>query len=306
MKNRSIKLNQSEMPLVGFGTYLISNEDAESVIYQAIEIGYRHIDTAQGYFNEEGIGKAITSAISKNIIKREDIYITTKLWPGNEAWGDKPKNYDDSIKAFDESLQKLKVDYIDLYLIHAPFAEKERVDQWKALIHLQKIGKIKDIGVCNYNIKHFEEIKTAGLPMPKINQIELHPWTQKPEILEYMSKNSIFPMAYSSLVPLSTWREQPGQESAKTDDMKKEGSSENSPFKSIAEKYNVSEAQVLLRWAVQQNIPVIPKSTNLKRMKQNLDIFSFELSEDEMNLLKEQDKGSGVAWVSGDPSNFEK
>ena len=305
MENRSIKLNQSEMPLVGFGTYLISNEDAESVIYQAIEAGYRHIDTAQGYFNEERIGKAITRAISKNIIKREDIYITTKLWPGNEAWGDKPKSYDDSIQAFEQSLQNLKVDYIDLYLIHAPFAVKERVGQWKALIHLQEMGKVKDIGVCNYNIKHFEEIKKAGLPMPKINQIELHPWTQKPELLEYMSKNFIFPMAYSSLVPLSTWRELPGQESSKTDDMKKEGEKESSPFKNLAKKYNVSEAQVLLRWAVQQNIPVIPKSINPERMKQNLDVFSFSLSEDEMSLLKKQDKGSGVAWVSGDPSNFE-
>ena len=100
MENRSIKLNQSEMPLVGFGTYLISNEDVESVIYQAIEAGYRHIDTAQGYFNEERIGKAITRAISKNIIKREDIYITTKLWLGNEAWGDKPKSYDESNSRF--------------------------------------------------------------------------------------------------------------------------------------------------------------------------------------------------------------
>lgn len=301
---KSIQLKNSNMPLVGFGTYLISNENAESVISEALKIGYRHIDTAQGYFNEEAIGRAIHKAMNEEMFSRDELYITTKLWPGNPQWGDAPKNYDQTISAFDESLEKLKLDYIDLYLIHAPFAVEQRIDQWRALVYLQEIGKIKDIGVCNYNIIHFEQIKNTGLPLPTVNQIELHPWSQKPELMKYMNENNIQPMAYSSLVPLSTWREQPGQDSAKTDAMKADGKSGKSTFKAAANRLNVSEAQVLLRWAVQQNIPVIPKSVNPERMKLNLDLFSFELSEDEMNAFKKEDKGSGVAWASGDPSNF--
>ncbi|MEM7183707.1 MAG: aldo/keto reductase [Spirochaetota bacterium] len=306
MSNKTVKLHNSNMPLVGFGTYLVSNEEAENIIYTSIKCGYRHIDTAQGYFNEEGIGKAIQKAISENIIKREDLYITTKLWPGNEAWGQEPKNYEDTFIAFTISLEKLHLEYMDLYLIHAPFAENHRIEQWEALINLQSSGKTKDIGVCNYNIHHFEEIKNRGLPLPTINQIELHPWSQKPELLAYMKQNSIKPMAYSSLVPLSTWREKPGQDSSKTAEMKSEGKDNKSPIKKIAERLHVSEAQVLLRWAIEQNIPVIPKSTNLKRMEQNLDLYSFELNSTDMNALQKEDKGSGVAWVSGDPSNYEK
>lgn len=293
--------------LVQRGTqYLISNDDIAAVVTEALRIGYRHIDTAQGYFNEEGIGEAIEIAVANGIVAREELYITTKLWPGNQAWGDAPKGYDEVVAACEKSLEKLKLSCIDLYLIHAPFAHNHRLEQWEALIHLQKIGKVKDIGVCNYNIHHLEEIKSKNLQLPVINQVELHPWSQKPALMDYMKKNAIHAMAYSSLAPLSTWRQAPGQDSAKTDQMKREGESSASPFKQIAQKHNVSESQVLLRWGVQQQIPVIPKSTNVQRMKQNLDVFSFELDAEDMAILAKQDKGDGVAWVSGDPSRFDK
>jgi 2,5-diketo-D-gluconate reductase A len=302
----TLTLNNSQMPLVGFGTYLISNDDAESVISMAFDLGYRHIDTAQGYFNEEGIGNAVENALTMGTFSREKLFITTKLWPGNEAWGESAKGYAESIEAFNASLTKLKVDYIDLYLIHAPFAKDQRLEQWKALIHLQEIGKVKHIGVCNYNISHLEEIKSAGLISPQLNQVELHPWSQKPELISYMRQNSINPMAYSSLVPLSTWRDSPGQDSSKTEEMKTEGKTHHSLFKLAAEKYAVSEAQILLRWAVQQNIPVIPKSISRERMKLNLEVFCFELDEEEMNAFRALDKGKSVAWATGDPADCDQ
>jgi len=305
MTEKTIKLTTSNMPLVGFGTYLIKNEDVESIVQEAFKTGYRHIDTAQAYLNEEGIGNAVEKFIDGGVLSREDIFITTKLFPGNEQWGEAIKNFEMTLKACEESLLKLKIKYIDLYLIHAPFAKELRLEQWKALIQLKEKGKVKEIGVSNYNIKHLDEIKNAGLPLPIINQIELHPWSQKYELMQYMRENGIKAEAYSSLVPLSTWREKPGQDSAKSEQMKADSENKNSIIKKIAEKYNVSEAQILLRWAVQKGIPVIPKSVDLNRMKQNIDLFSFAISDEDINSLNKLDRGNGVAWVPGDPTKFE-
>ena len=305
MSDKTIKLSNSVMPLVGFGTYLISDEEAQSVIRDAFEAGYRHIDTAEGYHNEEGIGKAIQVVLSEKGINREDLFITTKLWPGNKAWGETPKTYETTLESCDKSLKKLQIDYIDLYLIHAPFAKSEKLEQWRALVDLKEQGKVKAIGVCNFDVKHFEELKEAGLPLPEINQIELHPWSQKPELISYLNSNNIKAMAYSSLVPLSTWRTEPGQDSAKSEQMKVDGEKEDSPFKLMAKNYGVSEAQVLLRWGVQQDIPVIPKSVNPARMKQNIDVFSFEISQLDMESIKSMDRGDGVAWAVGDPTKFD-
>jgi 2,5-diketo-D-gluconate reductase A len=305
MQTQTIPLKETQLPLVGFGTFLISNEDAEVAVYEAIKSGYRHIDTAQGYYNELGIGKAIQRAISENLIQRDDLYITTKLWPGNEEWGDPIKDYQSTLTACEESLSQLQLDFIDLYLIHAPFAKQLRLEQWKAFLQLQESGKVKDIGVCNYNKKHFVEIEEAGLPLPSVNQIELHPWSQKQELLSYMKEKGIKPIAYSSLVPLSNWRENPGQDSAKSEAMKQEGKRKDSVFKMLSEKYQVSEAQILLKWAVQQEIPVIPKTVNPLRMKENLDLFSFSLTDEDLNYLNTLNKGDGVAWPAGDPSNYQ-
>ncbi len=196
--------NSQKMPLVGFGTYLISNEEAPSTVGNALHNGYRHVDTAEAYSNEPGVGKALKIAIEELGISREELFVTTKLWPGNSAWGETPKTYEKTIESLNTSLEKLKINHVDLYLIHAPFEKKQRLEQWNALMELRKQGKARAIGVSNFDKNHIEEIKNTGLPLPEVNQIELHPWSQKPELTSYLNENETSVIAYSSLVPLSS------------------------------------------------------------------------------------------------------
>ncbi len=204
--------------------------------------------------------------------------------------------------SLDASLARLGLDYVDLYLIHAPFDYDSRLAQWRGLVELARQGKARAIGVSNFSIKHIEELMAAGLPLPAANQIELHPWSQKPELVRYLAASAITPIAYSSLVPLSTWRTTPGQQSAKTDQMRAEGEQAGAPFKVMAKKYGVSEAQILLRWAIQKGYPVLPKSTNPARMRKNADIFGFHLDDEDMAAIETMDRGDGVAWATGDPT----
>lgn len=302
-KAHTFKLrNGIEAPAVGFGTYLIPNDDAKTVVADALRAGYRHIDTAEGYSNEEGVGGALGAFVEAGAATRGDIFVTTKLWPGNPDWGHPPKTHATTLESIDASLQRLGLEHIDLYLIHGPFAAEHRLDQWRALVQAREAGKVHAIGVSNYRQSHIEEIRHAGLPLPDANQIELHPWSQKPELVAYLREHSIQPIAYSSLVPLSTWRTAEGQDSAKTEQMRAEGARDDSPFRAIARKHGVSEAQVLLRWGVQQGYAVIPKSTNPDRIRANLDLFSFELDADDMTAIAKMDRGDGVAWSAGDPS----
>jgi 2,5-diketo-D-gluconate reductase A len=292
-------LNSKTMiPAVGFGTYLISDEDAPAAVSAAIAAGYRHIDTASGYRNEVGVGEGLRRGLAEHGLSRGDVFVTTKLWPGNPAWGDAPKDHDQTIAECEASLARLGLDHVDLYLIHAPFGGAQRLDQWRALLALKAAGKARAVGVSNFNVAHLEDIRAAGLPMPDANQIELHPWSQRPDLLAYMAEHGIAPIAYSSLVPLSTWRSAPGQDSAKTDEMRADGG----VFTEMARKYAVSEAQLLLRWGVQNGYAVLPKSLNPERMRQNLDLFSFEVDAADMARLAKMDRGGGVAWSSGDPS----
>jgi 2,5-diketo-D-gluconate reductase A len=290
-----------ELPKVGFGTYLIADDAAPAAVAAAIAAGYRHIDTAAGYHNERGVGEGIRAGLAESGIDRADLFVTTKLWPGNPAWGDAPKGYDETMAAFEVSRAALGLDHVDLYLIHAPSGGAERINEWRALVDLKAAGKARAIGVSNFTEAHIEEIRAAGLPMPEYNQIELHPWTQKPDLLAYMAGHRIAPIAYSSLVPLSTWRSAPGQASAKTDEMKAAGADAASPFKAMAAKYGVTEAQLLLRWGVQKGFAVLPKSLNPERMRQNIDLFGFEIDAGDMALIATMDRGDGVAWATGDP-----
>ena len=293
-----------QIPIVGFGTYPLTDEAAQSCVHQAIRSGYRHVDTAEEYGNETGVGLGIKAAIEEMRLSREQIFVTTKLWPGNEAWNQEPKTYESTIESLNTSLDKLQLDYVDLYLIHAPFPKKQRLEQWRALVELQRLDKAKAIGVSNFNETHIEEIKTAGLPLPDANQIELHPWLQHPNLVSYLSQNGILVIAYSSLVPLSSWRDVEGQESAKTEKMKAEGARANSPFKIMAKKYDVSEAQVLLRWGLQKGYALVPKSANEERIRQNIDIFSFEIDDEDMAAITNMDRDAAVAWSLeiGDPT----
>lgn len=295
----SFPLNaDTSIPAVGFGTYLISDDDAATAVGTAIANGYRHIDTASGYQNEFTVGVGIRDGLVSSGVSRDALFVTAKLWPGNPAWGDAPKNNEQTIAECDASLERLGLDYVDLYLIHAPYGGDQRLEQWRALHDLQAAGKARSVGVSNFNQDHLEEIKAAGLPMPDANQIELHPWSQKPDLIAFMAENGIAPIAYSSLVPLSTWRTEAGQDSAKTDEMMADGDA----FKGMAAKYGVTEAQLLLRWGVQNGYAVLPKSLNPDRMHQNIDLFSFAIDDADIAQMATMDRGDGVAWASGDPS----
>jgi 2,5-diketo-D-gluconate reductase A len=290
------------IPYLGFGTFLIEDGEVAAAASEAIRAGYRHIDTAEGYQNESGVGAGIKQALESEGLVRSDLFVTTKLWPGNPAWGQPAKTTESTVASLDESLDRLGLDYVDLYLIHAPFGRDHRLAQWRGLVELQRQGKARAIGVSNFSIRHIEELKAAGLPLPAANQLELHPWSQKPELVRYLNDNAITPIAYSSLVPLSTWRTAEGHDSAKSDQMKADGEQADAPFKVMALKYGVGEAQVLLRWAVQKGYPVLPKSINPDRIRQNADIFSFTIDDEDMAAIEKMDRGDGVAWAMGDPT----
>lgn len=289
-----------EIPLLGFGTYLIPNADAAGIVEAALTAGYRHVDTAETYQNEVGVGEGLRRGMASNGLRRTDVFVTTKLWPGSVG-GAAFKSTEMVLRSLDESLERLGLDYVDLYLIHAPVSQEQRIMHWKALVELNERGRARAVGVSNFTAAHIEEIVEAGLPMPQANQIELHPWSQKPELVHYLTAHEITPIAYSSLVPLSTWRTAAGHASGKTDAMRADGERGDSPFKTMAVKYGVSEAQVLLRWGVQSGYPVLPKSTSPLRMRENADLFSFHIDDADMALIKTMDRGQSVAWGTFDP-----
>ena len=288
------------VPRIGLGTYNMNSKEAEDLSYAAIKHGYRHIDTAAVYRNEDGVGKALKRIFSETDINRDDIAISTKLWPGGMVKVDRVKNKEGTMKSFEKSLINLNLDYVDLYLIHSPHAKEKRIEQWEALLTLQEIGKATNIGVSNWGINHLEELVQKGLPLPSANQIEIHPWSQKPELVSYLKEKGIDIIAYSSLVPLSTWRHKAGENSLKTDEMYKDSEDSDSPFKKLATQYDVTEAQILLKWALQLGYAILPKSIQIERMKNNFDL-DFTISEKDMMLIEELDRGGSVTWEYGDP-----
>ena len=288
------------VPRIGLGTYNMNSQESEDMTYAAIKYGYRHIDTAAVYRNEDGVGRALKRIYEDTDLKRSDLTITTKLWPGGLVKVDRVKNNVGAIKSLDKSLRNLDEDYVDLYLIHSPHAKNKRLEQWETLLTQQEQGKVKNIGVSNWGINHIEELNDKGYPLPSANQIEIHPWSQKPELVSYLKENDIDIIAYSSLVPLSTWRHKDGENSLKTDEMYKDGNDLESPFKKMASKYDVTEAQVLLRWALQLGYAILPKSIQIDRMQENFDL-DFRIDEEDMNLIEQLDRGGSVTWEYGDP-----
>ena len=293
------KTNQT-VPSIGLGTYNMSPEEAEKMTYESIMYGYRHIDTAAVYRNEEAVGVGLKKAIKELNLDREDIFVTTKLWPGGLMKLDRVKDFEGTIKSFEKSLFKLGLDYIDLYLIHSPHAQKKRIEQWQALIDIKEQNNVKYIGVSNWGINHLEELVQNNLPLPDANQIELHPWSQKLDLVKYLREKEIDIIAYSSLVPLSTWRHKYGENSKKTSEMQKISDDDNSPFKRLAFKYKVTEAQILLKWALELGYSVLPKSIQTKRMQDNFNM-NFSISQDDMNYITTLDRGGSVTWEYGDP-----
>ncbi len=286
--------NKINMPLAGFGTYQLSIDQAEFCVSEAIKAGFRHIDSAEGYENEEGTGRGIIKGLKEAGISRDDIFVTTKLFPGYKQWGSPEKGYEQTIENLKRQLKQLQLDYVDLYLIHAPLSET-RLDQWKALIELKKLGLTKHIGVANYNEESIKEIIDSGLAKPEVNQIEFHPICAQIDLTKYLKENSIEPIAYSSLAPLSTWRIEEGQGGEVLAEIKKES---QPIIKEISTKLDVSGAQLLLRWGLQHGYAVLTKSSKPERIRENLNVFDFDIPDDDMERLDQLNQNQAIAWAA--------
>jgi 2,5-diketo-D-gluconate reductase A len=278
------------MPLVGFGTYQLSTDQAEFCVHEALKAGFRHIDSAEGYNNEEGTGKGIKAAN----VSRDDIFVTTKLFPGNKQWGAPEKTYEQTIETLKNQLKQLQLDYVDLYLIHAPLSEL-RLEQWNAFVELKKSGLTKHIGVSNYNEERLEEILNADLAKPEANQVEFHPICAQTDLTRYMKENLIAPIAYSCLAPLSTWRVEKGQGGEVLSEIKEEC---QLVVNEIAKKLRVSEAKLLLRWGLQHGYCVLTRSSKPERIRENLDVFEFEIPDNDMERLNRLNQNQAIAWAA--------
>lgn len=256
---KTVKLNNGvEMPILGFGVYQVEPGETEEVVYNALQVGYRSIDTAAAYMNEEAVG----NAIKRSNIAREELFITTKLWIQDAG-------YENAIKAFEKSMKKLQLDYLDLYLIHQPFGDI--YGSWRAMEELYKQGKIKAIGVSNFQPDRMMDFILHNEIVPAVNQIETHPFHQQIENQEFLQKNG---------VQIESWG--PFAE-GKNDIFKSE------ILTSIGKKYNKTVAQVILRWMIQREIVVIPKSVRRERMEENFNVFDFELTKQDMETIKQLD-----------------
>lgn len=270
--NTSVKLNNGiEIPLLGLGTYK-TNPGAETrnAVRYALEIGYRHIDTAALYANEKDVGLAV----NQSGIAREKIFITTKVWNSDQG-------YAKTLKAFDESRKKLGSDYVDLYLIHWPLPET-RKETWKTLEKLYADEIVKSIGISNYTIKHIEELLSYCEIVPAINQVELSPFLQQPELVNYCNGKGIVVEAYSPLTRGKKFNDKRLHE--------------------LSGKYSKSPAQIMLRWALQYDTIILPKSANPERIRENTEIFDFEISVEDMDYMRSFDENYRIAW---DPSGIE-
>ncbi|MGW9672299.1 aldo/keto reductase [Streptomyces koyangensis] len=249
--------NGVQMPQLGFGVWQVPDDEAFTAVGAALDAGYRSIDTAAAYGNEEGTGKAIT----RSGIPREELFVTTKLWNSDHG-------YDAALRAFDSSLEKLGLDHVDLYLIHWPLPAKDTaVDTYKALEKIYSEGRARAIGVSNFLPEHLELLIDATSVIPAVNQIELHPHLQQRAAREYHAEQGITTEAWSPL----------GQG---------KGLLEVPAVVAIARKHNVTPAQVVLRWHVQLGNVAIPKSVTPSRIVENIDIFSFELDEEDMAAIR--------------------
>ena len=258
--------NGLKMPMVGFGVFRVPDKkECEESVYQAIKAGYRLIDTAAAYTNEDAVGAGVKRAIEEGVCTRKDLFITSKMWVQDM------KNYETAKKAIDASIEKSGLGYLDLYLLHQ--AMGDYFSAWRAMEDAYKEGKLKAIGVSNFyahvlvNFVNTVEIK------PMVNQVELHPYYTQEKALETMKYYDVIPEAWA---PLGGGRYKPFE-----DEM----------LKGIAAKYNKSVGQVLLRWNVQRGVVAVPKSTHVERIKENIDIFDFELNEEEMKQISSLDMG---------------
>ncbi|KAL1748733.1 NADP-dependent oxidoreductase domain-containing protein [Schizophyllum fasciatum] len=253
------------MPLLGFGVY--QNYNAKASVLEALKAGYRHIDTAQAYKNEADV----TDAVRESGIDRSSVFITTKIVSKNHG-------HESTLKGVDESLAKMQIDYIDLFLIHDPLSGKEkRLETYKALLEARSAGKIRTVGVSNYGVKHLEEIRAANYELPSVNQIELHPLCQQKDIVEYCKKNNIVVQAYCPII---------------------RGQLDNAVIQSLAKKHARDPAQILIRWSLQRGFVPLPKSETPSRIHSNAQVYDFELSDEDVAQLDGLDRGKdgAISW----------
>ncbi len=259
---QTVKLsNGVEMPMEGFGVFQVPEADVcEQAVSDALKTGYRLIDTAAAYFNEEAVG----AAIRKSGITREELFITTKLWIQDAG-------YENAKKAFQTSLDKLGLKYLDLYLIHQPFSDY--YGSWRAMEELYEEGKVRAIGVCNFYPERLADLCVNAKIKPMVNQVELHPFFQQAGALENMKGFGVIPEAWGPLAE------------------GKHGIFTNEILTGIARKYKKTAAQVVLRWNVQRGVVIIPKSVHKERMEENFYIWDFSLSEEDMQAIAKLDLG---------------
>lgn len=266
--------NGVKMPQLGYGVYQVTKEECERCVLDALKVGYRLFDTAQSYFNEEKVGNAIV----KSGVSREEIFLTSKVWIDHYG-------YEECRKSVLESLRKLKTDYIDLMLLHQPFSDY--YGAYRALEDLYDEGKIKAIGISNFYPDRMVDLASFTRIKPMINQIEIHPYHQQVFSKEWHDKYG---------VQLEAWA--PFGEGRKN-------MFELSELKEIGDKYGKTVAQVILRWHLQRGIVVIPKSTHLERMKENFNVFDFELAQEDMDAISKLDKNESSFFSHQDPSIVE-
>ncbi|MGH7195651.1 MAG: aldo/keto reductase [Candidatus Saccharimonadales bacterium] len=262
-----IKLsNGKEIPQVGFGLWQVTDQtDFDNAFQAAVKSGYRHFDTAQIYGNEQMLG----AALAKSNLKREDVWITTKIAVNH--FGHKKAK-----KSFEESLEKLQTNYVDLLLLHFPVTVL-RKKSWLALEEIKAAGQAASIGVSNYTIRHLEEMKSYAHEMPAINQVELHVFLQQPELIEYCHQNNIAVEAYSPLAHAKA-------------------GADNPLLQELAKKHHKSFAQIMLRWLIQNGLIILPKSVTPKRIQENINIFDFKLDKEDMQNLAKLNKNLRTCW----------
>lgn len=266
--------NGVRMPMLGYGVYQVTKDECERCVLDALKAGYRSIDTAQAYFNEEEVG----AAIEKSGVKREEIFLTSKVWIENYG-------YENCRKSVEASLKKLRTDYLDLMLLHQPFSDY--YGAWRALEDLYEEGKLRAIGVSNFYPDRMVDIASFARIRPMVNQVETHPFNQQTEAKAYMDKYGVQIEAWA---PFGEGRG---------------GLFENGILKEIGAQYGKTTAQVMLRWHIQRGVVVIPKSTHAQRMAENFDVFDFQLTDADMERIAALDKKESAFFSHYDPAMVE-
>lgn len=258
---KTVRLNNGVMmPAIGFGVFQIEPKDTERAVSDALEVGYRMIDTASSYFNEAEVG----AAIRNSGIRREELFITTKLWVQDYE-------YDDALRAFDRSMKLLGLDYLDLYLLHKPYGNYYAA--WRAVERLYKDGRIRAIGVTSFSSERLQDLFLHNEVKPMVNQLETHPFFQQKEANDFLKREGIQHEAWAPFAE--------GQKDIFN----------NPVIKAIADRHNKTAGNVILRWLNQRGVVVIPKSVRKERMVENLDIFDFTLTDEEMRAMASLDEG---------------